>query len=143
MCRQFDSGRRPRAERLSNEARRCDTSRQSAAGMTLWGEDMAGAWEWSNVSVGDGRVLEVLTSGPRDGVPLLFHHGTPMAAAEFVPLRDLAAAQGLRTVLYSRPGYAQSLRHAGRPVAAVASDVAAARRALAAHSCVSLGWSWG
>ena len=111
--------------------------------MTLWGEDMAGAWEWSNVSVGDGRVLEVLTSGPRDGVPLLFHHGTPMAAAEFVPLRDLAAAQGLRTVLYSRPGYAQSMRHADRTVADVVSDVVAVLDALGAQTFFSLGWSMG
>ena len=28
----------------------------------------------------DGRALEVLVSGPEDGFPLVFHHGTPQGA---------------------------------------------------------------
>ena len=37
--------------------------------------------EAQSVSVSDGRVLEVITAGPRDGLPLIVHHGTPDAAA--------------------------------------------------------------
>ncbi len=39
--------------------------------------------EAQSVSVSDGRVLEVITAGPRDGLPLIVHHGTPDAAAHF------------------------------------------------------------
>jgi hypothetical protein len=46
------------------------------------------AWEQSaqSVRVADGRVLEVVTAGPPDGLPLFSHHGTPGAAGIFDPL---------------------------------------------------------
>lgn len=91
----------------------------------------------------DGRALEVILAGPGDGEILLFHHGTPGAAVVFQPLVDAAAAYGLRTVLYSRPGYGRSTPHPGRRVADAAADSRAVLDAVDADRCVTLGWSGG
>ena len=90
-----------------------------------------------------GRTLEVVTAGPRDGMPLVYHHGTPGAAQPFRLLIDAAADRGLRTVTYSRPGYASSTPHSGRTVADAATDTAAVLDALGADRFVTIGWSGG
>ncbi len=56
----------------------------------------------------DGRALEVLTEGPAKRLPLIFHLGIPCAAVLFRPLVAEARRHKLRTVVYSRPGYATS-----------------------------------
>ncbi len=53
----------------------------------------------------DGRSLDVLIAGPPDGLPLLFHNGTPAGLVAFPPMTAIAAERGLRTVMYARPGY--------------------------------------
>ncbi|BCJ37411.1 alpha/beta hydrolase [Actinocatenispora thailandica] len=91
----------------------------------------------------DGRTLDVDVTGPADGVPLVFHHGTPGSA---VPVRAFARAvhdRGLRLVTYSRAGYGGSTRRAGRNVADIAGDVAAILDRLGAERCVTAGWSGG
>ena len=97
----------------------------------------------SLIPTGDGRRLEVLCSGPADGTPLVFHHGTPMAAVPFGPLVAGAARQGLQTVAYSRPGYGDSTAAPGRAVADAAADVEAILDALGAERFYALGWSGG
>ena len=66
--------------------------------------------------------LEVLTEGPAHGRALVFHSGTPSAALPFRPLTEVARAQGLRLITWSRPGYGGSEPAPGRSVADVASD---------------------
>jgi pimeloyl-ACP methyl ester carboxylesterase len=95
------------------------------------------------VSSPDGRVLEVLTAGPPDGLPMVFHHGTPGGVALYEPMLAEAAARGLRTVLYARPGYGNSTAQPGRLVAAAAADVAAILDELGARQFVTVGWSGG
>jgi pimeloyl-ACP methyl ester carboxylesterase len=56
----------------------------------------------------DGRRLEVLAAGPEDGLPLLFHNGTPGGLVAVPGMVAEAAARGLRTVMYARPGYGES-----------------------------------
>src|SRR5438876_10427682 len=73
----------------------------------------------------DGRRLEVLVEGPADGLPVVVHTGTPSAPVPFGPLTEAAARHGLRTVVLSRPGYAEATARPGRTVADVAGDVAA------------------
>jgi pimeloyl-ACP methyl ester carboxylesterase len=80
------------------------------------------------VTLDDGRTLEVLTVGPPDGTPLVFHHGTPFAAVAFY---------------WSRPGYAGSTRQPGRRVADVAADTAQVLDILGHDRFVTLGWSGG
>ena len=78
--------------------------------------------DWLTVEVGE-RVVEVVATGASDGIALVFHHGTPGAATEFVELTDPALACALRPVFPSRAGYAGSTPRPGRCVADVADDV--------------------
>ncbi|HYM51101.1 MAG TPA: alpha/beta fold hydrolase [Candidatus Limnocylindrales bacterium] len=91
----------------------------------------------------DGRDLEVLSDEPANGLPLLFHSGTPTAAMLYPPLVKLARERGLRTVTYSRPGYAASTPQPGRSVANAAADTAAILDGLGATEFVTIGWSGG
>ena len=91
----------------------------------------------------DGRELEVLRDGPRAGLPLVFHGGTPIAPAEFPTLDDPVRERGWQLVTYARPGYAGSTRQDGRTVADAAGDVAAILDALGLDRFITLGWSGG
>ena len=90
----------------------------------------------------DGRQLEVLLVGPPDGLPLVFHNGTPSGLVEFRPMTAAASARGLRTVLYSRPGYGGSTPQR-RAVADAATDVAAIVDQIGADQFVTAGASGG
>lgn len=91
----------------------------------------------------DGRRLELLTAGPADGLPLLFHNGTPGGLVAFPPMTALAAERGLRTVMYARPGYGQSAPQPGRSVADTVADAATVLGELGADQFVTAGWSGG
>lgn len=91
----------------------------------------------------DGRPLEVLTAGPPDGLPLLFHNGTPGGLVAFQPMTATAAERGLRTVMYARPGYGQSGPQPGRSVADTVADAATVLDHLGAGQFVTAGWSGG
>ena len=95
------------------------------------------------VHVAGGRTLDVLTSGPADGLPLVFHSGTPSGLVTYDPMTEAAAALGLRTVAYSRPGYGASAPHPGRLVADAAADVASILDRIDAGPFVTAGWSGG
>lgn len=95
------------------------------------------------ITLPDGRRLDVRTSGPDDGYPMLFHHGTPLS---ITPIRDLeqpAHERGIRVITTSRAGYGGSDRLPGRSVADVVSDSAAVLDALGVTECVVSGWSGG
>jgi pimeloyl-ACP methyl ester carboxylesterase len=95
----------------------------------------------------DGRDLEVLVTGPPDGLPLVFHHGTPQAAVPFGILERPATERGLRTIAYSRPGYGRSTPRSDAATTATvaddAADTAAVLDALGHDTFVTLGWSGG
>jgi len=55
------------------------------------------------VRLAGGRSLEVSASGPDQGTPLVFHHGTPSDRTQYPPFAEAAAARGLRLVTYSAP----------------------------------------
>jgi pimeloyl-ACP methyl ester carboxylesterase len=74
---------------------------------------------------------------------LLFHNGTPTAAARNPHVVNPARKHGLRTITYSRPGYAASTVQRGRTVADAAQDLEAILDALGADRCLALGWSGG
>jgi pimeloyl-ACP methyl ester carboxylesterase len=95
------------------------------------------------VQLADGRKLEYLIEGPADGVPLVFHHGTPGAAVRFAPLAESAVRHGLRLVSPSRAGYGGSTPHPGRSIADVAADTAALLGAIGADRFYSIGMSGG
>jgi pimeloyl-ACP methyl ester carboxylesterase len=91
----------------------------------------------------DGRSLEVLLTGPPDGMPLVYHHGTPGGAALHPAMARVAAARGLLLVLYARPGYGKSTAMPGRLIADAAADVIAILDELSAPRFVTAGWSGG
>ena len=95
------------------------------------------------LEVGAGRQLHYRVSGPADGVPLIFHHGTPGAVTPIRALERAAHARGLRLVTTSRPGYGSSGRLAGRSVADVADDIGVLLEVLGAKRCLVAGWSGG
>lgn len=99
-----------------------------------------------SVPTPDGRVLEVLDTGLQDGLPLVYHHGTPSGAVPY-PLLDRAAAErGLRVISYSRPGYGDSSPHpdlTGVTVADDATDVATILDHLDLGEFLTIGWSGG
>lgn len=97
----------------------------------------------SQVPAAGGRVLEAVSDGPENGMALLFHNGTPTAGRLFAPMVALAAERGLRTVTYSRPGYATSTAQPGRSVADAAADSAAVLDSIGAGRFVVIGWSGG
>ena len=96
-----------------------------------------------HVRLPDGRRLDLRISGPAGGFPLVFHHGTPGAAAPIRALERAAHARGLRLVTTSRPGYGDSTPQPGRSVVDVAADTAAVLEAIGADRCLTAGWSGG
>ena len=99
--------------------------------------------ERRSIGLPDGRVIEILTAGPADGLPLVLHEGTPVGLALFQPSVAAAAVRGLRVVLPARPGYEGSTPRPGRRVADVAADVADVLNALGADAFLTAGWSGG
>jgi pimeloyl-ACP methyl ester carboxylesterase len=98
---------------------------------------------FDHVRLPDGRRLDLRVSGPADGVPLVFHHGTPGAATPVQALERAVHARGLRLVTTSRPGYGDSSRQPGRAVVDVAADTAAVLASIGAERCLVAGWSGG
>jgi pimeloyl-ACP methyl ester carboxylesterase len=98
---------------------------------------------FEHVQLPDGRRLDMRVSGPADGLPLVFHHGTPGAATPIRVLERAAHARGLRLVTSSRPGYGGSTRQRGRRVVDVVADTEALLAALGADRCLTMGWSGG
>jgi pimeloyl-ACP methyl ester carboxylesterase len=95
------------------------------------------------VRLPDGRALEVSASGPDQGTPLVFHHGTPSDRTQYPPFAEAAAARGLRLVTYSRPAYGGSSRQPGRVIADCAADTLAIVEQLGAGRFYTAGWSGG
>jgi pimeloyl-ACP methyl ester carboxylesterase len=91
----------------------------------------------------DGRRIDFDISGPEDGLPLVFHHGTPGAKTRGRMTERAAHERGLRVVKPSRAGYGDSTRHPGRTVADVAEDVAAILDHIGADRCLVAGVSGG
>lgn len=60
------------------------------------------------IALPDGRVLDVWEGGAADGVPVVFHHGTPAGRLQ-AKLGDAAARrQGVRLISFNRAGYGRS-----------------------------------
>ena len=95
------------------------------------------------VTTPDGRRLDLYLAGPDDGETLVFIPGTPSAGIPYPALVEAAAARGLRTVSWTRPGYGSSTRLPGRHVAAVVPDAAAILDHLGVERCHAIGWSGG
>jgi len=96
-----------------------------------------------HVLLPDGRRLDLQVSGPADGLPLVFHHGTPGAATPVRAMERAAHARGLRLLTMSRPGYGGSTPQPGRSIADVVVDTTVALHTIGAERCLVAGWSGG
>jgi pimeloyl-ACP methyl ester carboxylesterase len=95
------------------------------------------------VRASGGRTLAVIEDGDRDGVPVLYHHGTPGAGLLYRPWSTDAAERGIRLIGFDRAGYGGSDRQPGRTVADVAADAAAIADALEIDRFATWGASGG
>ena len=97
-----------------------------------------------SLQLADGRSLEFCRTGPVDPSGwLIFHVGTPSAAALFPHVTSAAEARGIGTTSYSRAGYGGSTRSEGRTVAQEAVNTAALADHLGASTFFVAGWSGG
>jgi pimeloyl-ACP methyl ester carboxylesterase len=90
----------------------------------------------------DGRSLEVVDTGG-EGLPCVFHSGTPGGSVVHDAAVVAASAAGLRWLTYARPGYGDSTPLPGRTVAQAAEDTATVLDALGLDAFVTYGWSGG
>ncbi len=97
----------------------------------------------TTLHISAGRTLDVEVSGPADGLPLIFHHGTPGSVTQLRMMQRATTERGLRLVTFSRPGYGSSTRQPGRRVIDAVGDVTAVLDHLGARRCLVAGWSGG
>ena len=97
----------------------------------------------TDVLLPGGGTLHAYTAGPADGLPVVWHHGTPNIGSPPRPLFAAAERLGLRWVGYDRPGYGGSTPRPDRPVGSAAADVAAVVDSLGIDRFAVLGHSGG
>lgn len=95
------------------------------------------------VPLPDGRFIDVLLTGPEDGIPLVINEGTPIGLGIYPPTGVAAAKRGMRVIMVARPGYERSTPLPGRRIADIAPDVAAVLDDLGAGAFVTYGASGG
>jgi pimeloyl-ACP methyl ester carboxylesterase len=81
-----------------------------------------------DVELRDGRTLAFDDSGAINpaaphAFTIVWHGGSPQTGALLAPLREAAAARGIRIIAYARPSYGGSTTLAERDVASAAEDV--------------------
>ena len=97
----------------------------------------------STLTLSDGRELAYAVSGPADGVPVLYHHGTPGCLLQSRAMSAACAERGLRLLTYTRAGANGSTRNLGRSVADVVSDMAELLDHVRAPRALVIGKSGG
>lgn len=91
----------------------------------------------------NGAVVDYAMAGPESGDLLVLIHGTPGCLQTSAKTIETAAAQGLRTLTFSRPGYGGSSPQPGRSVADVAALVSELLAAVDVETTYVAGWSGG
>jgi pimeloyl-ACP methyl ester carboxylesterase len=89
------------------------------------------------------RELRIHEMGKPDGIPIIYHHGTPESGILYDLWAEHAAAKGIRLIGYDRPGYGDSTANPGRSVASAAEDVTAIVKELGLSKLMMVGISGG
>lgn len=96
------------------------------------------------ITLPDGRKVDYLVSGPADGFPFLYLHGTPGSAVPHGPaLLGPCQERNLKLITISRAGYGGTSRWKGRRVVDVVPDVQALLGHLGIEECLVGGMSGG
>lgn len=91
----------------------------------------------------DGRNIDYMISGAENGIPLLWHHGTPGAVLPVPYLATVCEEKGVKLITFSRSGYGGSSRNKGRTVVDSVADVQHLLSHLGVSQCLIGGWSGG
>lgn len=98
----------------------------------------------STVTTSDGTEIFYKDWGPRDGVPIVFHHGWPLSADDWDTQMLFFLAAGYRVIAHDRRGHGRSSQSAtGHDMDTYAADVAALTDALDLQGAVHIGHSTG
>jgi non-heme chloroperoxidase len=96
------------------------------------------------VSTQDGVNIFYKDWGPRDGQPLVFHHGWPLTADEWDNQLLFFLQMGFRVIAHDRRGHGRSTQtNEGNEMDTYAADVAALVEALKLRGAVHIGHSTG
>ncbi|MEU9670530.1 alpha/beta hydrolase [Streptomyces bobili] len=96
------------------------------------------------VTIDDGTVIFYKDWGPRDGQPVVFHHGWPLSADDWDNQMLFFLQHGYRVIAHDRRGHGRSTQTAtGHDMDTYASDVAALADALDLRGAVHIGHSTG
>lgn len=91
----------------------------------------------------DGRNVDYLVSGAKDGFPFVWIHGTPGAYLPSPGLPEICEKRGLKMITLSRAGYGGSSRNKGRRLVDAVEDIKALIEHLGVERCIVGGWSGG
>ena len=108
-------------------------------------QDAAAALEPATIELpaSDGRTLTACLYGPDEGVPVLFHYGTPGSRLLAPQAVRAAERRGVRLLVVDRPGYGGSSRRPGRRAVDIVQDVARLADALGWDRFATWGGSGG
>ncbi|MEW2415998.1 alpha/beta hydrolase [Streptomyces sp. NPDC046866] len=96
------------------------------------------------VTTDDGTTIFYKDWGPRDGEPIVFHHGWPLSADDWDNQMLFFLAQGYRVIAHDRRGHGRSTQTAtGHDMDTYAADVTALTDALDLRGAVHIGHSTG
>ncbi|MER6851570.1 alpha/beta hydrolase [Streptomyces flaveolus] len=96
------------------------------------------------VTTDDGTTIFYKDWGPRDGEPIVFHHGWPLSADDWDNQMLFFLAQGYRVIAHDRRGHGRSTQTAtGHDMDTYAADVTAVTDALDLRGAVHIGHSTG
>ncbi|MFD8251868.1 alpha/beta fold hydrolase [Streptomyces werraensis] len=96
------------------------------------------------VTTSDGTVIFYKDWGPRDGQPLVFHHGWPLSSDDWDAQMLFFLRHGYRVIAHDRRGHGRSDQTAGgHEMDTYAADVAALTDALDLRDAVHIGHSTG
>jgi non-heme chloroperoxidase len=98
----------------------------------------------STITTADGTSIFYKDWGPRDGQPIVFHHGWPLSADDWDNQMLFFLAEGYRVIAHDRRGHGRSSQTvAGHEMDTYAADVAALTDALDLEAAVHIGHSTG
>ncbi|MFD5988968.1 alpha/beta fold hydrolase [Streptomyces cyaneofuscatus] len=98
----------------------------------------------SKVTTSDGSSIFYKDWGPRDGRPIVFHHGWPLSADDWDNQMLFFLAEGYRVIAHDRRGHGRSSQsQSGHEMDTYAADVAAVTDALDLREAVHIGHSTG
>jgi non-heme chloroperoxidase len=98
----------------------------------------------NTVKTKDGAEIFFKDWGPRDGQPIVFHHGWPLSGDDWDAQMLFFSKQGYRVIAHDRRGHGHSTQTAGgHEMDTYAADVAAVVSALHLKNTIHVGHSTG